>query len=123
MEVWASAAPSKTTGPKTRTTEKWWIHNWSSTVVFPPMDSGGWISYNFAVDNTTAIYSAPANSGNVMVFVTIGTTSDVNQPISNWGTVGWPTNVTLPQNFFYPEGASQCPGRYPSQRDSRPRSA
>ena len=103
-------------GTQDPNTEKWWIHNWNSTVVFPAASSDGVISYNFAVDNNTIIYTAPANSGSVMVFVTIGTTSDVNQPIANWGTVGWPTNVTLPQGFLAAGGSVPVSGTIPVKK-------
>jgi hypothetical protein len=97
-------------GTQNPNTEKWWIHNWNATVVFPPATWDGVISYDFAVDNQTIIYTAPCNSGSVRVFVTIGTTSDVNQPITNWGTVGWPTDITLPQNFLATGGSVPVSG-------------
>jgi hypothetical protein len=97
-------------GTQDPNSEKWWIHNWNSTIVFPAAFSDGAISYNFAVDNDTIIYTAPANSGSVRVFVTAGTTSDVNQPIANWGTVGWPTDVALPKGFLTAGGSVPVSG-------------
>ncbi len=94
-------------------TEKWWIHNWNSTAVFPAAASDGTISYKFGISNETDIYQAYGNSGSVTVFVTVGTTGDVNQPISNWQTVGWPTDIPLPQGHYYGGGGFPVTGTIP----------
>ena len=100
-------------GTKDPNTEKWWIHNWNSTVVFPAASSEGTISYKFGISNETDIYQAYGNSGSVTVFVTVGTTGDVNQPISNWQTVAWPTDMPLPQGHYYGGGGSPVTGTIP----------
>ena len=97
-------------GTQDPNTEKWWIHNWNCQVDFPAASEDGVLSYRFTVDNDTNIYFAPANSGSVMAFVTLGTTSDTGQAISNWNTVGWPTNVSLPQNFLTTGGSVPVSG-------------
>jgi hypothetical protein len=79
-------------------TEKWWIHNWDCSIVFPPAPQTGSLTYRFVVDNETHIYLDPVYSGSVRAFITVGTTSDVSQPIQNWNTVGWPVNITLPSS-------------------------
>ncbi len=84
-------------------TEKWWIHNWDCSIVFPPAQETGTLFYRFSVSNETHIYLDPVYSGSVRAFVTVGTTNDVSQPIQNWNTVGWPVDVTLPSstlNFY-----------------------
>jgi len=82
-------------------TEKWWIHNWTCSYVFPPAPFSGWLYYRFTTDTSCAIYNAPAQSGLVNAFVTIGKTSDVlaASPFDPGAeeTVGWPFWVTLPQ--------------------------
>jgi hypothetical protein len=97
-------------GVQAPNTEKWWIHNWNCQVEFPSASADGALSYRFTVDNNTNVYFAPANSGSVMTFVTLGTTSDTNQTISNWSTVGWPTNIVLPQNFLATGGSVPVSG-------------
>ncbi len=81
--------------------EKWWVHNWTCSYVFPPAPFGGKLYYRFTVDTTGLIYNALAQSGLINAFVTIGQTSDVltGSPFDDgaWDTVGWPVWVTLPQ--------------------------
>lgn len=82
-------------------TEKWWIHNWTCSYVFPPAPFSGWLYYRFTTDTSCLIYNAPAQSGLVNAFVTIGKTSDVlaGSPFDPGAeeTVGWPFWVALPQ--------------------------
>jgi hypothetical protein len=83
-------------------TEKWWIHNWTCSYVFPPAPFSGWLFYRFTTDTSCLIYNAPAQSGLVNAFVTIGKTPDVlaGSPFDPGAeaTVGWPFWVTLPQS-------------------------
>lgn len=76
--------------------EKFWIHNWRDVIKLPPAPERSTLHYRFGVSAITNIYRAPVLSGSVMVFVTVGTTSDIAVPITNWDTVGWPVMVTLP---------------------------
>jgi hypothetical protein len=81
-------------------TEKWWIHNWRNSAVFPAAPFTGRLYYRFGVDSECHIYRAPVYSGSVMEFVTIGWTADVaSNPLDDWNTwetVGWPVNTVLP---------------------------
>lgn len=81
--------------------EKWWIHNWTCSYVFPPAPFTGWLYYRFTADTSCLIYNAPAQSGLVNAFVTIGRTPDVlaGSPFESGAeeTAGWPFWVTLPQ--------------------------
>jgi hypothetical protein len=81
--------------------EKWWIHNWNCSFVFPPAPSTGTLYYRFTVDSVCEIYDAPAQSGVVQEFVTIGKSGDIltTNPFdsSAMATVGWPVMVNLPQ--------------------------
>ena len=76
--------------------EKFWIHNWRDFIQLPPAPARSTLHYRFGVSAITNIYRAPVLSGSVMVFVTVGTTNDITVPITNWTTVGWPVQVTLP---------------------------
>ncbi len=81
----------------------WWIHNWTCSYVFPPAPFPGRLYYRFTVDTSCLVYHAPAQSGLVDAFVTIGTTSNVlaGSPFDTgaWKTVGWPVWVNLPQTM------------------------
>ena len=82
--------------------EKWWIHNWRNSQVLPAAPYDGHLYYRFTVDSECHIYQAPVFSGSVREFVTIGWTSDVaSDPLAswtNWQTVGWPADQTLPSS-------------------------
>src|ERR1043165_2162142 len=81
--------------------EKWWIHNWRNTAVFPNAPYSGYLHYRFTVDSECHIYRAPVYSGSIAEFVTIGSTGDIaSSPVdswTNWQGVGWPVNATLPR--------------------------
>jgi hypothetical protein len=78
-------------------TEKWWIHNWNCSAVFPAAPFSGRLYYRFVVDSECHIYHVSVTSGSVKEFVTIGWTADsATQALDNWNTVGWPVDVTLP---------------------------
>jgi hypothetical protein len=88
-------------------TEKFWIHNWTCSTMFPGAPFSGRLYFRFTVDSECHIYSAPVNFGSVREFVTVGWTADVaTQPLGNWNTVGWPVDVSLPRegslNFGIP---------------------
>ncbi len=91
----------------------WWIHNWTCSYVFPPAPFPGRLYYCFTVDTSCLVYHAPAQSGLVDAFVTIGTTSNVlaGSPFDTgaWKTVGWPVWVNLPQTM--PRFFDQVPTR------------
>jgi len=76
--------------------EQWWIHNWSCTAVLPPASSAGSLSYKFGANCEAIVYHVEG-SATLRSFITVGTTSDVNVPVTNWQTVGWPIDVALPQ--------------------------
>jgi hypothetical protein len=82
--------------------EKWWVHNWNCSYVFPPAPYTGTLYYRFTVDSDCTIYDAPAQSGVVQEFVTIGKSGDVltTSPFDSsvMETVGWPVMVNLPQS-------------------------
>jgi hypothetical protein len=81
---------------------KWWVHNWTGSYVFPPAPFDGWLNYRFTTETSFAIFDAPVRLGQVTIFVTVGTTSDVqlHSPFDpgHLATVGWPVLVTLPQS-------------------------
>jgi hypothetical protein len=82
-------------------TEKWWVHNWTCSAVFPEAPFAARLFYRFTVDSSCLIYRAPSYAGLVAEFVTIGKSPDViaQSPfeVANLETVGWPVWVTLPQ--------------------------
>lgn len=81
---------------------KWWVRNWTGSYVFPPAPFDGWLNYRFTTETSFGIFDAPVMLGQVSIFVTIGTTSDVqfHSPFDpgHLATVGWPVLVTLPQS-------------------------
>jgi hypothetical protein len=81
-------------------TEKWWIHTWTTSYVFPEAPRDGTIYYRFSVGTSCLVYHAPAYSGLIAEFVTVGNAADVDtQSPFDPGTsetVGWPVWVTLP---------------------------
>ncbi len=80
--------------------EKWWIHNWTCSFVFPEAPFDGYLFYRFTTDSSCFLYSAPADFGLIKEFVTVGKTSDVNaqSPFdpSTCETVGYNVSTTLP---------------------------
>jgi len=87
--------------------EQWWIHTWKCLAVLPPAPYTDTVSYRFA-GTIDALVPYGSGQGTLRAFVTIGTTSDVNKPITNWQTVGWPVDTTLPQ-----PGRSEFAGKVP----------
>jgi hypothetical protein len=98
-------------------TEKWWIHNWYNSVVFPTSPYNGRLYYRFTVDSECHIYDAPVYSGSIREFVTIGWTSDIatNQLAdwTTWQTVGWPVNESLPSGSLNLGGGVPVVGSIP----------
>ncbi len=94
--------------------ERWWIHNWRNSAVFPTAPQTGRLYYRFTVDSECHIYRAPVQYGSVREFVTIGTTGDVaSQPMNNWTTwhtVGWPVDQSLPTATLNLSGAVPVAG-------------
>lgn len=76
--------------------EQWWVHNWDCVATLPPAPRDGPVSYRFAASIDALVYHVEG-TGTLHAFITVGTTSDVNQPITNWQTVNWPIDTTLPQ--------------------------
>lgn len=76
--------------------ERFWIHNWNCLAVLPPAPYTDTVSYRFGGNIDALVYQVVGH-GTLRGFVTIGTTSDVNKAITNWQTVGWPIDTTLPQ--------------------------
>jgi hypothetical protein len=94
-------------------TEKWWIHNWRNSIVFPAAPFAGRLYYRFTVDSECHIYSAPVYSGSVREFVTIGSTPDLlvsPDDWTNWTTVGWPVDTTLPNSQMHYYGGVPVSG-------------
>jgi hypothetical protein len=77
---------------------KFWIHTWRCIIPFLPAPALGWFSYRCGVSALATMYQDSMLSGSLTEFVTVGTTKDTLQPITNWNTVGWPVNATLPSN-------------------------
>jgi hypothetical protein len=98
-------------------TEKWWIHNWYNSVVFPAAPYGGRLYYRFTVDSECHIYRAPVYSGSVREFVTVGWSSDIaSDPLADWTTwqtVGWPVDETLPSDNLNLGGSVPVVGSIP----------
>jgi hypothetical protein len=97
--------------------EKWWIHNWYNSVVFPAAPYGGRLYYRFTVDSECHIYRASVYSGSVREFVTVGWSGDVaSDPLADWTTwqtVGWPVDETLPSNNLNLGGSIPVVGSIP----------
>jgi len=82
-------------------TEKWWVHNWTCSAVFPPAPFAGKLHYRFNVDGDCKAGFAPMESGLVAQFVTLGETADVltDSPFDapNLWDAGWPIYESLPR--------------------------
>jgi hypothetical protein len=81
--------------------ERWWVRTWCNSAVFPPAPVTGRLYYRFAVDSECNIYRDPVQTGSIVEYVTLGTTGDISTapPVdewTDWRTVGWPINATLP---------------------------
>ena len=81
--------------------EKWWIHNWTCSYVFPFAPSTGTLYYRFTMETSWEVVVALALSGLVNAFVTVGLTSDVraDNPFDSGAEkeTAWPFWFTLPQ--------------------------
>ena len=92
--------------------EKWWVHHWTCSYVFPRAPYSGWLYYRFTTETSCVIYNAPDQSGLVNAFVTIGTTPDVLAsgpfgPGASGGTSSFPFWITLPQTTLqFVDGAT-----------------
>jgi len=75
--------------------ELWWVHTWTCEAVLPPAPHSGSVAYQFGANIEATVYHTEG-SGTLTSYVTIGTTSDVGQPIANWQTVGWPFQTSFP---------------------------
>jgi hypothetical protein len=76
----------------------WWVHNWTTAVVFPQAPYDAWLFYRFTVETVCNLYRAPVSAGSVMQFATLGQTTDAaTVSLAGWQTVAWPVNVTLPR--------------------------
>ena len=65
--------------------ERWWVHTWRNSAVFPAAPSTGRLYYRFAVDAECNIYRDPVVGGSVRSYVTIGTTGDISSaPVDEW---------------------------------------
>jgi hypothetical protein len=82
--------------------ERWWVHTWRNSAVFPAAPSTGRLYYRFAVDAECNIYRDPVAAGSIRSYVTIGTTGNISSGSmddwTTWQTVGWPINELLPLN-------------------------
>jgi len=80
--------------------ERWWVHTWRNSAVFPAAPVTGRLYYRFAVDAECNIYRDPVAVGSVRSYVTVGTTGNAaSSPVdawTTWQTVGWPINQLLP---------------------------
>jgi hypothetical protein len=80
--------------------EKWWLHNWRCSAVFPAAPYDGLLLYRFTVESECHVYADPCDSGSLQEFVTIGRTANVGSqsPFDDpqIQTVGWPVDISLP---------------------------
>lgn len=116
----ANPSDSGTTKPHV---EKWWIRNWRNSVVFPEAPHSGHLAYRFTVNSDYTVYRAPVYSGLARQFVTLGSTSNSNSsPVAgwtNWHTVGWPLDVTFPNEEHSFGGAVPVIGSIPVEKGQR----
>jgi hypothetical protein len=64
--------------------EKYWLHDCQCGVQFPAVNFESTLQFRFAAGTEVHIYLDPVLSGSVMCYATLGTTPDVNVPITNW---------------------------------------
>ena len=88
--------------------EKFWIHNWQCLVMFPAAPARSELQYRLGVTAIANLRQTQVSSGGIWAFVTVGTTADVNTPITNWTGAGFPIQVTLP-----PSGTPYFTGEVP----------
>jgi hypothetical protein len=91
--------------------EAWWAHTWACTIPFPHFDSQELMLYRFTVDAALGFYpewgQPPLPPGDIMEWVSIGTTGDIGtHPISSADVTDlrpWPVNTTIPQgnNIYF----------------------
>jgi hypothetical protein len=83
------------------TDQQWWVHTWTCTAVLPAARSRGTVSYRFGANCDALVYLTDG-AVTLVSWITVGTTSDVNTPITNWQTVYWPFDVffTSPEPTF-----------------------
>jgi hypothetical protein len=91
--------------------EAWWAHTWACTVTFPHFSAKELMMYRFTVDAALGFYpewgQPPLPPGNIMEWVSIGTTGDIGtHPISTADVTDlspWPVNTTIPQgnNMYF----------------------
>lgn len=93
------------------TEQQWWVHTWTCTAVLPSARSQGTVSYRFGA-NCDAMVLRTDGAVTLISYITLGTTSDVSTPISNWQTVGWPFDVffTSPEPTFEIGGGAPIVG-------------
>jgi hypothetical protein len=86
------------TGSVQPTAEKWWVHTWACSYVFPAAPVTGRLYYRFTTEASIDIFTGPALSGLVTSFISIGLTSDVQQgsPFDAMESGGFPFWITLP---------------------------
>ncbi len=78
--------------------EKWWIHNWHCSLVFPPAPETGWLSYRFYVDTIARLRRAEMISGLFNTFVTV---INPDNPYESDNFSGFPNWVVLPSDNPY----------------------
>lgn len=91
--------------------EAWWAHTWATTVTFPHFSTQETMLYRFTVDAALGFYpewgQPPLPPGDIMEWVSIGTTGDIgSHPISAADVTDlqpWPVNTSIPQgnNIWY----------------------
>jgi hypothetical protein len=93
------------------TEQQWWVHTWTCTAVLPPARGQGTFSYRFGASCDAMVYRTDG-AVSLTSYITVGTTSDVSTPITNWQTVYWPFNVffTSPEPTFEDSGGGPVIG-------------
>src|SRR6202042_1255538 len=86
------------TGSVQPTAEKWWVHTWACSYVFPAAPVTGRLYYRFTTEASIDIFTGPALSGLVTSFISIGLTSDVQQgsPFDAMESGGFPFWIPPP---------------------------
>lgn len=90
-------------------TEKWWVHNWTCSVVFPPAPFKSRLYYRFTVDAECRIYLATVENGLLAQFITLGKTADANSSnpndspfaTDNLEDSGWPLFHSMPPDISF----------------------
>jgi hypothetical protein len=77
--------------------ERFWVHNWSNSAVFPPAPGAGRLYYRFTVGAGIDGVEAMVEAGSIRAWVTIGTVSNIlTWPPTTFHSVGFPIVVILP---------------------------